>query len=240
MMSIHGKQLLKAIRSVGTFWSAEQTLEHLKALRAYELDVVCKLIPHRGRLLEIGAGTGWQAQALENHGFDVSAIELVSSNYSNNRVRSIVDYDGHTIPFLDNTFDVIFSSNVLEHIFHIHSFQKEIHRVLKPDGYVVHVLPSSSWRLCTIMTGILKTWRLPGVHGEHSKNAIAEIKNFSRQVWIQFFQNTDWELVSLNGTKLFYTGYSLMDSRLNINIRHKLSYIFGSACNIYILRKQIH
>ena len=46
-------------------------------------------------------------------------------------------------------FDVVFSSNVLEHIKYIHTFQDEIQRVLKPEGIAIHILPTSSWRIWT-------------------------------------------------------------------------------------------
>jgi len=39
---------------------------------------------------------------------------------------------------------------VLEHIPHVRAFQAELHRVLKPDGIAVHLLPTASWRLWTL------------------------------------------------------------------------------------------
>jgi hypothetical protein len=46
--------------------------------------------------------------------------------------------------------NIAFSSNVLEHIAHGRAFQAELHRVLKPDGIAVHLLPTASWRLWTL------------------------------------------------------------------------------------------
>ena len=80
------KKVLRKIRSVSTFWIAEETLQHLEAIRTYELGIVLDMLPPRGRVLEIGGGTGWQARALENRGYDVSAIDIASSNYRANRV----------------------------------------------------------------------------------------------------------------------------------------------------------
>ena len=101
----------------------------------------------RGRLLEIGAGTGWQALALVKRGYEVSAVDLPASKYAGDRVFPVIDYDGHTLPFKDGAFGMVYSSNLLEHIPHLEAFQQEIHRVLRPDGCVVHVLPSSSLAL---------------------------------------------------------------------------------------------
>lgn len=62
------KKTLKKLRSLGTFYIADQNPEHLETIRLYELDGALKLLPLGGRLLEIGAGTGWQAQALQKQG----------------------------------------------------------------------------------------------------------------------------------------------------------------------------
>jgi 2-polyprenyl-3-methyl-5-hydroxy-6-metoxy-1,4-benzoquinol methylase len=231
------KQTLKKIRSFGTFYIAEQTPEHLKAIRAYELDVVLEMLPQKGRLLEIGAGAGWQTQDLDRRGYDVSAIDLPSSNYRENRVNSVTDYDGKRIPFEDNTFDIVFSSNVLEHIPHIYEFQKEIHRVLRPDGCALHVLPSSTWRIWSSFTELFRFWTLPTVHGEHAGNFLSEIYCFNSRWWARLFRETGWVVEAQKTNRLFYTGSSIMDSRLSMDARSKLSRVLGGACNIFVLRK---
>jgi SAM-dependent methyltransferase len=80
----------------------------------------------------------------------VRGFDLAGSQFSAHRVFPIEDYDGHRIPAADAAFDIAFSSNVLEHIAHGRAFQAELHRVLKPDGIAVHLLPTASWRLWTL------------------------------------------------------------------------------------------
>jgi 2-polyprenyl-3-methyl-5-hydroxy-6-metoxy-1,4-benzoquinol methylase len=70
----------------------------------------------RSARLEFGAGTGKQALELQRRGFRVTAIEMLTSNYAEHRVFPILDYDGATIPLADASVDVVYSSNVLEHI----------------------------------------------------------------------------------------------------------------------------
>jgi len=108
--------------------------------------------PNGKMILEIGAGTGWQARTLAAHGYMVQALDTASSNYAASRIWPIVEYDGHHIPFPDGYFDIIFSSNVLEHIPHLYEFQTELKRVLKPDGVAIHVVPSGWWRFWTNVT----------------------------------------------------------------------------------------
>lgn len=136
-------------------------LEFLKQVRYYELEKIIKSIEKYKtkdiKILEIGAGTGWQVLELSKLGYQVDAIDIDSSGYKDDRVWNIVDYDGVNIPFEDKKFDVVFSSNVLEHIPHIQEFQKEMQRVLKDDGIAVHLMPSSTWRFWTILTHYIYT-----------------------------------------------------------------------------------
>ena len=125
---------------------------HLNALRAAEIAEIVTHFPVSARVLEIGAGTGKQALELKSRGLDVEAIEIPSSEYSDCRVFPIWNFDGRDIPFPDASFDVVFSSNVLEHVPNLMQMHIEIARVLKPTGYAVHVLPTHAWRFWTALT----------------------------------------------------------------------------------------
>lgn len=128
-------------------------LLYLQSIRLLELEHVLSEIkrekPGINSVLEIGAGTGWQAKRLTEHGHSVEAIDINTSKYSKDKIWPITVYDGKRIPFPDSCFDIVFSSNVLEHIRHVISFQNEIKRVLKTDGVAIHVLPSGTWRFWT-------------------------------------------------------------------------------------------
>lgn len=52
-----------------------------------------------------------------------------------------VFYDGHTIPFENNHFDSVFSSEVFEHIFNLDEILKEINRVMKPGAIMLITCP---------------------------------------------------------------------------------------------------
>ena len=237
MKNLSLKEVLKKIRSFCTFYVAKENPDFVKDIRLDELSSALNMLPSNGKLLEIGAGTGWQARALDKKGYDVCAIDLPSSNYHKARIWKVIDYDGKKIPFDDNTFDIVFSSNALEHIPHIYKFQDEIHRVLKFDGCVLHVLPSSSWRIWSSITHLLKFWSLPTPHGEHAGSCLTEIYYFSRHWWVQLFHETGWQVVTQESNRLFYTGCLVMGSRFSINMRHELSRFLGGSCNIFVLRQ---
>lgn len=136
----------------------------LDELRREELQL---LLPYLGKgttVLEFGAGTGAQARALQSMGFEVIALDLAGSSYSGCRVHPVVDYDGRHIPLPDRSVDIVFSSNVLEHIPHLVEIHAEFARVLRPGGYCVHVMPSVTWRWWTFLSGFANavpaSWRL--------------------------------------------------------------------------------
>lgn len=253
-------------------------LDYLKIVRLAELDAVLPSLvakfenmhDRQPYLLEIGAGVGFQARQLINHGFKVEAIDLEEANESSETVFNIIKYDGQRIPFDNETFDIVFSSNVLEHIPHLIEFQEEIQRVLKKDGIAFHVVPSTSWRLITnfqhysylvkalflrlrqklvnpsptalsIFTGPKKHYHLydiilPSRHGEKG-NCITEMYYFSRYYWSRLFLRTGWVVDTHTTNRITYSGYCVFGSTLPILFRKKFSYIFGSACHVFILLK---
>ncbi len=50
-------------------------------------------------------------------------------------------YDGKHLPFENDSFDVIFSSEVFEHVFNLQELLVEIKRVLKPGGKLIFTCP---------------------------------------------------------------------------------------------------
>jgi len=103
-------------------------------VRRYEIDVLARHFPPGARILEIGAGTGEQARALCRRGFVVTAVDVPTSEYGRARVFEVLDYDGKRLPFPGASFDVVFSSNVLEHLEDLPAMLAEMRRVLRPGG----------------------------------------------------------------------------------------------------------
>jgi SAM-dependent methyltransferase len=237
-------------RALG-LWILPPTFEHLQRIRQNELQTAVSLLPPERKLLEIGAGTGWQAKRLAEHGFEVSAVEVIPEDvetmhatYRKNQIFPIIDYDGHHLPFANETFDIVFSSSVLEHIPHDRAFQKEIHRVLKQDGKALHILPSTTWRFFSTLTFFIRRLSSPGKggigwpcrHGEKG-SLLTEHYYFSRMAWKKFFRQTGWQVERIVPNRLFYTGECIRDKALSCHARKLLSYFFGSSCHLYVLRK---
>jgi SAM-dependent methyltransferase len=123
-------------------------MDHLSTLRRYELETVLHYFPPPGsRVIEIGGGTGWQARVLAELGYRVDSVDIHHPHGESHFPVQL--YDGCTLPFPDNSFDVVFSSNVLEHVTELDGLLRQMIRILKPDGKIIHVLPTPAWRIWT-------------------------------------------------------------------------------------------
>src|SRR5262245_16041901 len=122
-------------------------LAHLRTIRLAEIDDVVRCLPPDARILEIGAGTGEQAAELARRGFEVVAIDMAASNYSTSRVFEVLNYNGVDLPFPDQSFDIVYSSNVLEHVIELDHLEWEIRRVLRDGGRCIHLVPTPAWRI---------------------------------------------------------------------------------------------
>jgi len=127
--------------------------DYINELRRFEMNKLSSLIPKGSKVLEFGSGTGEQAKYLSELGHDVVAIDLPSSAYAAHRVFPVQDYDGRKIPLEDNSVDVIFSSNVMEHVEYLKEILSEHRRVLRPGGIAIHAVPTSLWRFWTFASG---------------------------------------------------------------------------------------
>ncbi|MFN6153917.1 MAG: methyltransferase domain-containing protein [Dolichospermum sp.] len=99
-----------------------------------------------GQVLDIGAGRGISSYAFAKAGCSVTALEpdsskLVGAGAISNLFKNtglpiqIVQEWGETLPFANNTFDIVYGRAVLHHAKDLKQLCKEAARVLKPGGY---------------------------------------------------------------------------------------------------------
>ena len=103
-------------------------------------------------ILEAGCGSGQDLNRLSNEyskslfvGLDYSlqALQKCCSLTDNMNLGRFVQGDILSLPFRDNTFDLIFNSGVIEHFRDTTQPLDEMIRVTKPGGYVIAFVPNT-------------------------------------------------------------------------------------------------
>ena len=98
-------------------------------------------------VLDVGCGTGNYAAALvESTGCLVSGIDpsrrMLDRARDATQWQSLAQGNAESLPFGDNSFDVIMSTDVIHHIVDRDAYFREAARVLRPGGHVVTVTDS--------------------------------------------------------------------------------------------------
>ena len=123
-------------------------LEWLHQVRRAELKIIEEVLRSRknAKILEIGGGDGFQAKVLSDEGFSVVSIDVEPRTPQVFPVKKI---DNYKLNFSDETFDIVFTSHVLPHIHNLEQMFDEIKRVVKKDGIILHIVPTSGWGFIT-------------------------------------------------------------------------------------------
>jgi SAM-dependent methyltransferase len=242
-------------------------LAYLDALRKEEFNRLMAIHEDifKGKdVLEIGSGTGIQLRAVEKVARSAAGLELVGGAYVRDASLSIVEYDGLHIPFPDASFDVVFSSNVIEHISHQEQITSEIRRVLRSGGQAVHVVPTRAWRVLTsvlhyprLVKSILfrvqarpeairrnevrqnagtriKNILIPARHGDLG-GWFAEYKYFGMSRWAEHFERLGWNVQAAEPMGLAYSGNCLFADRMPMKTRTQAAKIVGSSSAVFVL-----
>ncbi len=96
-------------------------------------------LPRGVAILEVGAGGGFLLEELHGAGFtDLTSSDITPSAIQEIRYRvpeaDIVLADASRLPFKDKTFDVVVSSDVIEHLPDAGEHIAQVARILRPRG----------------------------------------------------------------------------------------------------------
>jgi SAM-dependent methyltransferase len=142
------------------------------------------------QVLEIGLGQGADSEQIARKGGIFSGVDLTDEAVKRTRMRfalkglpfeRIEQASALDLPFADGTFDIVFSHGVLHHIPEIKTAQREIARVLKPDGRLIAML-YAKWSLNYLLSifavrraglaALYASGAEPGgIYGDHLANA---------------------------------------------------------------------
>ena len=163
------------------------------------------------KILEIGCGSGGGLKQFKDHfivGLDISDEALkLSKKYTNNLIRA----DLFKLPFKDESFDLVYSSGLLEH-FKIEKSKEammEIKRVTKKGGEIIIILPNSHcgwYRLFKKIMIKAKKWDF-GYEEDYSVNKMKKLVNIPNLKIERFFGLQALLPLATNNTELISEKY---------------------------------
>lgn len=179
-------------------------------------------------VLDAGCGTGWFTEQAVKQGAKVITLDigdkLVGISLSKapqalGSVGSLLD-----LPFKNNTFEYIISSDVIEHTQNPYRATAELVRVLKPNGYLCLTVPNRSfWYFAVILANKLHLRKYQGYEN-----------------WVPFFQYHKY-LEKQNLDILKYQGIHLFPFIFSLNrMLRKLDTIFEIKLAKYMVNIAVY
>jgi SAM-dependent methyltransferase len=107
-----------------------------------------------GRILEIGAGPANSTTAFLAELGSVSGLDVSDEVRNNPHISDAHVYDGITMPFPNEQFDLCVSNYVLEHVTNPRAHFQEVFRVLKPGAAYCFRTPNL-WHYVTIASRLV-------------------------------------------------------------------------------------
>ena len=127
--------------------------ENLRPITSYPDELIAHLcgrfnIKKGEKILDVGCGRGDFLNAFKSYGLKVYGVdrEPAGAKVSVDVEIKYGDLEKSAFPFQDETFDVVFSKSVIEHLSDPELFISESRRVLKPGGRIITMVPD--WVSC--------------------------------------------------------------------------------------------
>lgn len=106
-----------------------------------KLDLINSLQPSKGKILDIGAGTGDFLSVAKQNGWQTIGVEP-SDKAKAIALKKEVSFVEDTAELENHSFDVITMWHVLEHVPDLDKQIKELKRLLKPNGSLIVAVPN--------------------------------------------------------------------------------------------------
>lgn len=99
----------------------------------------------KGKILDVGAGSGHYLHILNTWGWNAYGVEVNKKAVKEGKkygIRNLKEGEVHSLKLKSNSFDVVRYSHVLEHVSSPRKELREIQRILKPKGSIIIYIPN--------------------------------------------------------------------------------------------------
>ena len=110
-------------------------------------------------VLDVGCGSGWFSREAARRGARVTSLDIAMQLLHETRRKvhtERVNADACALPFADASFDMVISSECIEHTLDPRLALREIHRVTRPGGRLLVTVPNQAWHFSATIARILK------------------------------------------------------------------------------------
>jgi ubiquinone/menaquinone biosynthesis C-methylase UbiE len=189
--AVSGDYQYKAISSGGKF----RRFWHL-----YKTSFIGRVCPldKEWTILDMGCGSGnilieTSKKVNKAYGADISrsALEFISKRISSEKIHNVelILSDGNSLPLKDSMFDLVISTDVIEHFEKPGKIIRECYRLLRPGGLLFLTTPnySSFWPVMETLSDMLSL--TPKMAGEQ------HLSKFNRKSLSRFLQHEHFKTV---------------------------------------------
>jgi SAM-dependent methyltransferase len=160
-------------------------------------------------VLDLGCGGGTTTVELfggdERYdivGGDVSPTALAT--YARRTGNPAVRLDAERLPFADDRFDVVVADDVVEHLVDTDAFARELHRVLRPDGWLLLTTPNlAAWfNRLALLGGVQPAFSevsFERVFGRPGDDIVGHLRLFTSRSIVAFLEHHRFTLVEHRG-----------------------------------------
>jgi len=145
-----------SLENLGKYYESEDYISHTDNKRSLfeklyhliksialknKLNLINSLQPNKGKILDIGAGTGEFLSVAKNDGWQTIGVEPSDKAKAIAKSKG-VSFVEQTSELENHSFDVISMWHVLEHVPDLDKQIKELKRLLKPTGTLIIAVPN--------------------------------------------------------------------------------------------------
>lgn len=100
--------------------------------------------PKQKKVLDVGCGLGMSMDYFVERGAIVKGVDITPNSVKavNLRGLSVIEADARSLPYKNNSFDIVYSIGVIEHFRQTQMALEEQVRVCKSSGIVIAVVPN--------------------------------------------------------------------------------------------------
>ena len=214
---------------------------NVKTICAIVADLGCQLNT-RWKVLDFGCGEGRTVEAFRQAGYDACGCDVVLREGPHNGSLRLIDSATGRLPFPDDSFDLVVSESVFEHVMDYPAALAELRRVSKRGGIGVHVFPAR-WsprepHVFVPFAGVVRSrawlafWAFWGIRNQFQKRkGFREVADLN----LDYLRDRTNYLREAEIREMFERYFEDVEFREDFFLRHS----YGGARHIYPLTRAV-